>query len=69
MADISALGELRPVAQLDLENYIDNRNLGNSKAGRYTVQGLRSFPFGVLAKLRKGISLHRSNPTIIWSHE
>src|SRR5258708_25175155 len=66
MEDISALGELRPVAQLDLENYIDNKEFSAiPKAGRYTVQAPAEFPSSAFSRTKKGDFSAQVDPTII----
>lgn len=55
MADISGLGELRPVEQLDLANYKDNREstFQLPKKGRYVVQAPSEFPASAFTRTKK----------------
>ena len=66
MADISALGELRPVEQLDLANYADNKEFASlPKAGRYTVQSPDSFSSASFSRTRNGDLSAQVDPTIV----
>lgn len=66
MADLSHLGELRPVEPLDLENYADNKDyVGIPKAGRYTVQAPDSFPSTAFSRTRANALSAQIDPTIV----
>ena len=66
MADISNLGEMRPVEQLDLENYADNKEFtAIPKAGRYTVQAPPSFPQTSFGRTQAGAFSAQIDPVII----
>lgn len=64
IADISALGELRAIEPLDLENYQDNKESGASLPvkGRYTVQAPNTFPLG---RTKAGALSAQVDPTIV----
>lgn len=63
--DISQLGELRPVEQLDLDNYKPNQEpTPLPKAGVYTMQAPDTFP-PVTRSQKSGAMLVELNPTIV----
>ena len=65
MADISQLGDLRPVEPLDLENYADNRELAPlPKAGVVTLQAPDTFP-PVTRSQKSGAMLVQIDPKIV----
>ena len=66
MADISVLGELRPVEPLDLANYRDNQELPPlPKAGRFTVQAPDSFPSASFSRTKAGALSAQVDPKIL----
>jgi hypothetical protein len=66
MADISFLGELRPVEPLDLDQYADNKDFaGLPKAGRYVVQAPDSFPSTSFSRTKAGALSAQVDPTIL----
>jgi hypothetical protein len=66
MADISALGELKPVEPLDLENYADNKEFaGIPKAGRYTVQAPDTFPPTAFGRTKAGSLSAQIDPKVV----
>lgn len=64
MADISALGELKPVEQLDLDNYADQRagSFRLAPKGIYTLQAPETFTFG---RTNAGALSAQIDPTIV----
>ena len=65
MADISALGELRPVEPLDLENYKENQALPPlPPAGVYTLQAPDTFP-PLTRSQKSGAMLVQIDPKIV----
>lgn len=67
MADINALGGLRAVEPLDLENYKDNREstFQLPKKGRYTVQAPESFPDAAFGRTKAGALSGQVDPKIV----
>lgn len=66
MADISALGELKAVEPLDLENYADNKEFTPiPKAGRYTVRAPESFPPTAFGRTKAGSLSCSIDPVVI----
>lgn len=68
MADISALGELKPVETLDLSdaNYKDAGEAAPlPKAGRYTVRAPESFPKEAFGRTKAGALSAQVDPTIV----
>ena len=66
MADISSLGELRPVGPLDLINYKDNQELPPLPTkGRYTVQAPDSFPSSSFSRTKAGALSAQVDPKIL----
>lgn len=66
MADISALGEMKPVEPLDLENYADNKEFSAiPKAGRYTVQAPDTFPPAAFGRTKAGSLSVSIDPKVI----
>ena len=66
MADISSLGELRPVEPLDLDAYADNREFTSiPKAGRYVVQAPAEFPSTAFSRTKAGALSAQVDPTIL----
>jgi hypothetical protein len=66
IADISALGEMKPVEPLDLENYADNKEFSAlPKAGRYTVQAPSEFPQAAFGRTQAGSLSIQVDPTIL----
>jgi hypothetical protein len=68
MADISHLGGLQSVEQLDLENYVDNRKstFQLPKKGRYTLRAPDAFPSTAFTRTKKTGALSvQIDPTIV----
>ena len=66
MADISALGEMKQVEPLDLDNYAENKEFtAIPKAGRYTVQAPSSFPQAAFGRSQANALTAQIDPTII----
>jgi hypothetical protein len=66
MADISALGELKPIQPLDFEGYADNREFASIPVkGRYTVQAPDSFSAASFTRTRAGALSAQIDPQII----
>jgi hypothetical protein len=66
LADISALGELRPIEPLDLENYADNKEFTSiPKAGRYIVQAPPEFPSAAFGRTKANHFSAQIDPTIV----
>lgn len=66
MADISALGEMKQVEQLDLENYQDNKEFSSlPKAGRYIVRAPESFPPAAFGRTQAGSLSIQVDPQIV----
>jgi hypothetical protein len=64
-ADISALGGLREIEPLDLENYQDQKDfIPIPKKGRYTVQAPPSFPSTAYGRSQAGALTAQVDPTI-----
>jgi hypothetical protein len=67
MADISHLGSLQPVEQLDLSNYSENKRstFRLPEKGTYTVQAPDGFPAEAFTRTKKGALLVDISPTIL----
>lgn len=66
MADISTLGALQPIEQLDLENYADNKESAPlPKKGVYTVRAPESFPSTSFGRTRAGALSASVDPVIV----
>lgn len=67
MADLSALGQLKPVEPLDLENYVVNRKAKFQlpTKGKYTLQSPESFPAEAFTRSKSGALGIDISPTII----
>lgn len=66
MADISGLGALRPVEQLDLDNYADaQQGPQTPKKGVYNVQAPAEFPATAFSRTAAGALSAQVDPTII----
>lgn len=66
MADISALGQLKPIEPLSMAEYSDNKEFtAIPKAGRYLVQAPDSFPSAAFGRTKKGDLSAQIDPTII----
>lgn len=65
-ADISALGGLKPVEPLDLDNYADQKEfIAIPKKGRYTVRAPESFPSTAFGRSNAGALTAQVDPTIV----
>lgn len=69
MADLSALGTLKPVEPLDLENYVVNRQATKKfqlpPKGKYTVQAPTEFPAEAFTRSNSGALGIDISPTIV----
>jgi len=66
MIDISALGGLRPVEPLDLDEYVDSReSFPLPPKGRYTVQAPPEFPAEAWGRSKANALTVLLNPTIV----
>lgn len=67
MADISGLGSLQPVEQLDLGNYAENKPKSFQLApkGRYTLQAPASFPTEAYTRSKSGALNIQIDPKIV----
>lgn len=67
MADISHLGSLQPVEQLDLSNYSENkkRTFQLPAKGTYQVQAPESFPAEAITRTKRGALMFDISPTIV----
>lgn len=67
MADLSALGELKPIEQLDLSNYSDNKEstFRLPEEGKYTLRAPDAFPTEAFTRAKNsGALLVQIDPTI-----
>lgn len=67
MADLSALGTLNPVEQLDLSNYKDNKisTFQLPRKGRYSLQAPDSFPSTAFTRTNAGALSVQIDPKIV----
>ena len=67
MADLSHLGGLNPVEQLDLENYADSKEstFRLPAKGRYTLRAPESFPSAAFGRTKAGALSIQIDPTIV----
>lgn len=67
MVDLSHLGGLNPVEQLDLENYADNKEstFRLPAKGRYTLRAPESFPDSAFGVTKAGALSIQIDPTIV----
>jgi hypothetical protein len=65
-ADISMLGNLRPVEPLDMDSYVDNQEAPPlPKKGRYTVQAPDKFPQPTFGRSKADALTARVDPIIV----
>jgi hypothetical protein len=67
MADLSHLGGLNPVEQLDFSNYADNKEstFRLPAKGRYTLRAPESFPPAAFGRTKAGALSIQIDPTIV----
>lgn len=64
-ADISALGNLEPVQELDLETYADTSGFRLPRAGEYTLRAPETIGAEAFSKSQAGYLTARVDPTIV----